>query len=228
MYYGSTVSNETEHQQCVDLTIAYFRERGIASEDYELLVGHDPVKRPDLFLPEFETLIEVKTFKPLQQEREEEQRLSQELLAEQVSAYWHSDFFDRFGDDLSLSRKKFRVNPDYHTAVLFYDLHSIFHKQSPEDLLLGQEYWRLAFPKDALHNSFPVGYGRKKRQLRRDKGNEIGAVVFHTVGNAFKVFHNRFADTIRRIDPDIFALPEDEHFEYIDDSVSPEIKPLER
>jgi hypothetical protein len=104
----------------------------------------------------------------------------------------------------------------------------MFHKQNPEDLLLGQEYYTLAFPNDASQNSVPVGYGRNKRQLRQDKNREIGAVVFHTVGNAFQVFHNRFADTGRRIHPDIFALPEDEHFELIDDSVNPEIKPLEQ
>ena len=70
------MSNQTEHQQCVDLTIAYFQERGIACKDYERQVGHAAVKRPDLFLPEFETLIEVKTLKRLQKEREAEQRLS--------------------------------------------------------------------------------------------------------------------------------------------------------
>ena len=138
------------------------------------------------------------------------------------------DFFDRFGEDLSHSRKKFRVYPEYHTAVLFYDLHSIFHKQSPEDLLLGQESYEIAIPKDKSQTPFPVGYGRKKRQLRRDKSSEIGAVVFHTDDNAFKIFHNRFADSKRRINPNIFALPEDEHFEYIDDYVDPQIVRLKR
>ena len=222
------MSNENEHQRYVNLTIAYFQERGITCEDYEVQVSHDPAKRPDLILPDFGTLLEVKTFKRLQQERQEEQRLSQELLAGKVRAYWRPNFFKRFGDDLSLSRKKFRVYPDHHTAVIFYDLHSIFHKQNPEDLLLGQKSLEIAFPKDAPHDAFPVGYDRKERQLRRDKSREIGAVVFHTDRNAFKVFHNRFADTIRRVNPAIFALPADEHFEYIDDSVNPEIKPLER
>src|SRR5215213_9182218 len=118
------MSNQTEHQQCVDLTIAYFQERGIACKDYELQVGHAAVKRPDLILPEFETLIEVKTLKRLQKEREEEQRLRQDFLAGKVTAYFLPGFFDRFGEDLSDSRKKFRVYLVYHTAVLFYDLHS--------------------------------------------------------------------------------------------------------
>lgn len=222
------MSNETEHQQCVDLTIAYFQVRGIACEDFELQVGHAAVRRPDLTLPEFHTLIEVKTFKRLEKEREEEQRLGQDFLAGKVSAYFYPTFYNRFDKDLRHARQKFREYPKHHTAVLFFDQHSMFHKQSPEDLLLGQEYYTFAFPNDASQNSGPLRYGRNKRQLRQDKNHEIGAVVFHTVGNAFQVFHNRFADTGRRIHPDIFALPEDEHFEYIDDSGDPKIIPFKQ
>ncbi len=222
------MSNQTEHQQSVALTISYFQERGITCVDYETQVGHDASKRPDLFLPDFETLLEVKTFTRQQRERQEEQRLSQEFLSGKVSAYWFPTFYDRFGDDLRDSRQKFRVYPDYHTAVIFYDFHSIFHKQSPEELLLGQESWEIAFPKDEPRKHFLTGYERKNRQLRRDKGNDIGAVVFHVGHNAFKIFHNRFADPIRRINVDIFALPDDEHFEYIDDSVNPQVIPLKQ
>lgn len=224
----NTVSNQTEHQKYVDLTIAYFRERGITCKDYELLVGHAAVKRPDLFLPDFETLIEVKTFTRQERERLEAQRISQEFLAGKVSTYWPPTFFDRFAQDLKHSRKKFRVSPDYHTAVIFYDLHSDIHKQSPEHLLLGQEYWKIIFAEDEPQNATAVGPGRKERQLRKKKNNEIGAVVFPIGRNAFKIFHNSFADPIRRINPDIFALPEDEHFEYIDDNGQPQIIPLER
>jgi hypothetical protein len=220
------MSEQTEHQKLVDLTIARFQERGITCVDYETLLNHDDSKRPDLLLPDFDTFLEVKTFIPKQRERKEEQRIMQELVAGRVSASWQPAFFDRFGDDLSLSSKKFRVYPDYHTAVIIYDLHTFIHKPNPEELLLGQEYWEIAFPANERQNPVPVGYGRKKRQLRRDKNTEIGAVVFSTDRNVYKIFHHRFAEPIRRITPDIFALPEDEHFEYIDDSKDPQIVPL--
>ncbi|MBD0395442.1 MAG: hypothetical protein ICV52_16745 [Microcoleus sp. C1-bin4] len=162
---------------------------------------------------------EVKTFQPKQRELQEAQSLGQELLSGKAVAYWHREFFDRFGRDLSHSRKKFREYPDYHTAVVFYDLHSIFHVQNPEDLLLGEDIWKITT--SGLVPSEP-----KKRQLRRDKNKEIGAVVFHNGRNAFQIFHHHFADPIRRINPAIFGLAEDEHFEYIDDSVNPQIIPF--
>jgi hypothetical protein len=220
MYYGSIVSNQTEHQKCVEFTIACFQERGIHCEDNETRVGHDDVKRSDLILPGFKTLLEVKTFKPKQQERQEEQRIRQELLSGKASAFGYPEFFDRFGDDLKHSRNFFRECPDYHTAVIFYDLH-IFHKVSPEDLLLGQENVTMTISKKEPQKSFPVRSERKKRQRRRDKNQEIGAVVFHSGRNTFQIFHHHFADRIRRINPAIFALPEDEHFLCIDNSVNP-------
>jgi hypothetical protein len=219
MYYGSIVSGKKEHQKCVEFTIACFQERGIRCEDYETRVGHDGPKRPDLILPDFETLLEVKTFQPKQQDLQEEQRLGQELLSGKAVAYWPREFFDRFGEDLKDSRKKFRECPDYHTAVIFYDLHSIFHEQNPEDLLLGKDIWEIT-PSELVPSE------REKRQLRRDKNKEIGAVVFHTGRNAFQIFHHHFAYQKRRINPVIFALSEDKHFEYIDDSVNPQIIPL--
>ncbi len=106
------MSSQREHQESVELTIACFQERGIRCEDNEARVGHDDAKRSDLILPDFETLLEVKTFKPKQQERQEEQRIAQELLSGN-SAYGYPEFFDRFGKDLSHSRKKFRECPNY-------------------------------------------------------------------------------------------------------------------
>ena len=226
MYYDGIVSNQTEHQKCVGHTIACFQERGIRCEDNETQVGDAAAKRPDLILPDLDTLLEVKTLKPKQRELQEAARIWQEARSGKASAYWFPEFFDRFGDDLSDSRKKFREYPDYHTAVIFYDLHSIVHKQIPEDLLLGKEVWTIPFPEKEAQEVFPVGSERKKRQLRRDKSMEIGAVVFHTERNAFKIFHNRFADPIRCIDRSIFALPEDEHFLYIDDREYPQIIPF--
>ncbi len=93
----------------------------------------------------------------------------------------------------------------------------------------GEEYYEFAFLKDDPEQTVLVDYGYKKRHLRRDVNHEIGAVVFHTGKDAFRVFHNHFAEKIRRIDKGIFALSEDEHFEYIDDSVNPQIiKPEEQ
>jgi hypothetical protein len=221
MYYGSIVSSQTDHQKCVEFTIACFRERGIRCEDNEARVGQDDAKRSDLILPDFETLLEVKTFKPKQQERQEEQRIRQELHSGKASAVVPPDLYGRFGDDLKHSRKKFREGPDYHTAVIFYDLHSFVHEVNPEDLLLGQEIWTITVSKRDLQKSFPVRSERKNRQLRRDKNEEVGAVVFHTGRNAFQIFHHYFADPVRRINPDIFALPEDEHFVCIDDKIIP-------
>ena len=48
-------------------------------------------------------------------------------------------------------------------------------------------------------------------------------MVFDIGQNAFRVFYNHFTDKIRRIDKRIFNLPEDEHFEHIDDPVSPNL-----
>jgi hypothetical protein len=81
------MANDTEHQNYVELAFEYFQERGITCEDYETLVGQDDSKRPDLILPDFETFLEVKTFKPKQRELQEEQRIGQEVLSGKVSAY---------------------------------------------------------------------------------------------------------------------------------------------
>ncbi len=62
------VSASSEHQRLVDETIAYFQERDITCIDFEEHVGGETRKRPDLLLPDFNALLEVKTFAP--QERE--------------------------------------------------------------------------------------------------------------------------------------------------------------
>jgi hypothetical protein len=214
---------EIEHQKRVDVTITYFQEREIQCVDFEEYVGHESLKRPDLLLPTVNTLIEVKTFAPQEQEIKEAQRIGKELTEQKASAYWHPTFNDRFGDHLRSARRKFRVYPTYHTAVLFYDLHSFVHEQTPEELLRGQEYFVFANLKADPKQVVQVGYGHNERHLRQDVNTEIGAVIFHTSHNTFKVFHNHFADKIRRIDKRIFPLSEDQHFEYIDDSVEPKI-----
>jgi hypothetical protein len=56
---------------------------------------------------------------------------------------------------------------------------------------------------------------------------EIGAVVFHSGYNTFKIFHNHFADKNRRIRRYIFVLSGDQHFEFVDDNVNPQILKLE-
>ena len=52
----------------------------------------------------------------------------------------------------------------------------------------------------SLGSRFLVDYGYKKRQMRRDVNQQIGAVFFHTGKDTFRVFHNHFAEKIRRID----------------------------
>jgi hypothetical protein len=128
---------------------------------------------------------------------------------------------------LRSARRKFRVYPTYHTAVLFFDLHAFTHEQTPEDLLCGQEYFEFGNLKDYPEQIVQVGYGRNNRHLRRDMNTEIGAVVFHSGHNTFKIFHNHFADKNRRIKRNIFVLSGDQHFEFVDDNVNPQILKLE-
>jgi hypothetical protein len=110
---------EVEHRKCVEATITHFHERRIQCVDFEELVGREGSKRPDLLLPMFNTLLEVKTFAPQEQEIKEAQRIGKELNEGNIAAYWHPTFYDRFGDHLRSARRKFRVYPTYHTAVLF-------------------------------------------------------------------------------------------------------------
>jgi len=92
---------EAEHHKRVQATLTYFQVRGIRCEDFEKRAGPDPAKRPDLLLPDFPTVIEVKTFAPQEQEIKEAQRIGgKELAGGKVSAYWHPTFYDRFGDHL--------------------------------------------------------------------------------------------------------------------------------
>jgi hypothetical protein len=217
------MTTSDDHQKRADDTITCFHERGITCTDFEIHVGHDDSKRPDLWLPEFNTLIEMKTLAPQKREIKEARRIDQEMLEGKVSAYWLPTFHDRFGVHLRSARRKFRAFPTYHTAVLFYDLHTFIHAQTPEDLLRGEEYVTFGFPEDRPEQAVQVGGGYRKRQLRKDLNNEIGAVVFHTGQNTFRVFHNHFAEKLRQIERGIFALPEDEHFEYVDDRVNPQI-----
>ncbi len=95
LFYSTsiTMSTDTDHQKCVDLTIGYFQERGITCQDYEILVGDDPSKRPDLILPDFHTFLEAKTFSPEQKECEEEQRFGHDLMAGKVVTYWPPTYY---------------------------------------------------------------------------------------------------------------------------------------
>jgi hypothetical protein len=222
------MSAANDHQELVDQTIAEFNRRGIECIDFEKHVGKKATKRPDLLLPDFNTLLEVKTFAPQKREIEEEQRIAREFSGGQAAAYWHPTFHERFAKDLRSARRKFREHPTHHTAVLFYDLHSFVFTQTPEELLRGEEYFEYAFPKDRTEQARQVGYGRRMRQLRRDLNREIGAVVFDIGQNAFRVFYNYHTDKIRRIDKRIFASPVDEHFTYIDDPVKPQFIRLDK
>jgi hypothetical protein len=212
----------------VDQTVTYFEARGISSIDFEKHVGEKATKRPDLLLPEFNTLIEVKTFAPQKREIEEEERIARELSGGQAAGYWHLVFHERFADHLRSARRKFREYPTHHTAVLFYDLHTFVFAQTPEELLRGQEYHEYVYPRDNPKLTVGYRFGYKDRQLRRDLNREIGAVVFDIGHNAFRVFYNHFTDKVRRIDKGIFNLPGDEHFAYIDDPVSPRFIRLDK
>jgi hypothetical protein len=216
------MSASDDHQKLVDQTIAQFARRSVACIDFEKHVGEARTKRPDLWLPDFHALVEVKTFAPQKREIEEEQRIAKELNEGQASAYWHPLFVERFKDQLKSARRKFREYPTHSTIVLFYYLHSFIFEQTPEELLRGQEYFEFVFPKDKPQQTVQYGFGYKDRQLRRDLNQEIGAVVFDIGQNAFRVFYNHFTDKIRRIDKRIFNLPEDEHIEYVDNPVSPQ------
>jgi hypothetical protein len=222
------MSASEDHQKLVDQTIAEFKKRGIECIDFEKHVGETGTKRPDLLLPVFNTLLEVKTFAPQKREIEEERRIAKEASGGQAAAYWYPTFHERFAKDLGSARRKFREYPTHHTAVLFYDLHSFTFAQIPEELLRGQEYHEYVFPRD--NPQLTVGYrsGYKDRQLRPDLNQEIGAVVFDIGHNAFRVFYNYFTHKVRRIDTRIFALPVDEHFVYIDDPVSPQFIRLDK
>jgi hypothetical protein len=222
------MSAADDHQKLVDQAIADLKKRGVECIDFEKHVGETGSKRPDLLLPDFNTLVEVKTFAPQKREIEEEQRIAKELRGSQASAYWQPVFHKRFGKDLGSARRKFKEYPTHHTAVLFYDLHSFIFAQTPEELLRGEEYFEFAFPKDRTEQARQVGYGHRMRQLRRDLNREIGAVIFDIGQNAFRVFYNHFTDKVRRIDKRIFNSPVDEHFTYIDDPVKPQFIRLDK
>ena len=81
------MSASEDHQKLVDQTIAEFKKRGIECIDFEKHVGETGTKRPDLWLPDFHALVEVKTFAPQKREIEEEQRIAKELSGGQASAY---------------------------------------------------------------------------------------------------------------------------------------------
>jgi hypothetical protein len=222
------MSASEDHQKLVDQTIAEFKKRGIKCIDFEKHVGEKATKRPDLLLPDFNTLVEVKTFARQKREVEEEQRIAKELNESQATGYWQPVFHKRFGKDLKSARRKFMEHPTRPTAVLFYDLHTFIHAQTPEDLLRGQECHEYVFPKDNPQQTVGYRFGYKDRQLRRDLNQEIGAVVFDIGHNAFRVFYNHFTHKVRRIDKRLFNLPVDEHFEYVDDPVSPRFIRLDK
>jgi hypothetical protein len=222
------MSASDDHQKLVDQTIAEFAKRSVDCIDFEKHVGETGTKRPDLWLPDFHALVEVKTLAPQKREIEEEQRIARELNGGQASAYWHPLFVERFRDQLKRARRKFREYPTHSTVVLFYDLHSFVFAQTPEELLRGQEYHEYVFLRENPQQTVRHRFGYKDRQLRRDLNQEIGAVVFDVGQNAFRVFYNHFTHKIRRIDKRIFNLPEDEHFEYVDDPVSPRFIRLDK
>jgi hypothetical protein len=222
------MSASDEHQKRVNDTMARIEKRGITCIDFERQVGQESTaKRPDLWLPDFNTLLEVKTFIPQKREIKEVERIAKEVREDEVSDFWIPLFVQRFRDHLKSARQKFRVYPRHHTAVLFYDLHSFIHAQTPEELLRGEEYYEFGYLKENPRQTVLLDHGYRKRQLRQDLNTEIGAVVFHKGHNSFKVFHNHSADKIRRIDRSIFALSEDEHFEYVDNPRNPQIIKLE-
>jgi hypothetical protein len=51
------MSASEDHQKLVDQTIAEFKKRGIECIDFEKHVGEKATKRPDLLLPDFNTLV---------------------------------------------------------------------------------------------------------------------------------------------------------------------------
>lgn len=222
------MSASEDHQKLVDQTIAEFKKRGMECIDFEKLVGETGRKRPDLCLPDFHTLVEVKTFAPQKREIEEEQRIAKELREEEATGYWHPLFVERFRDQLQTARRKFREYPTHSTIVLFYDLHSFIFAQTPEELLRGEEFYKFGNLIENPQQTVLLDHGYRKRQLRPDLNQEIGAVVFDIEQNTFRVFYNYFTDKVRRIDKRIFNLPVDEHFVYVDDPVSPRFIRLDK
>jgi hypothetical protein len=215
----------SEHDKCVNIVIDYFKSQNIRCEDFEKIVGPTGPKRPDLLLPDFKTLIEIKTFLPT-----ENQMKMEEYLVEQANLGISiaSDLpieRDRFDDDLTDSRRKFREFPDYSTTVIFFDLHKWIHAQIPE-LLLGGEtrihYDTSKFPAE------PIISEQRERPVRRDWNTEIGAIVFFEKSrNIYKVYYNVFAELSRRISSDIFKSGGNEHYDFVSDIIQPKFSKIE-
>jgi hypothetical protein len=211
------------HKNCIDVLKIWLQERNIDCVDFEEKVGNQDVKRPDLLLPSYNTLIEVKTMQPKEDQISEEKRITQDLQASRVASYFHPTFRERFFDDLKQARKQFRGFPNHSTAVIFFDFHSSFHRQDPIMLLRGQQYLTIAVPKNPKIKPFPIKSGHSDRPLRHDLNNEIGAVVFPFDRNEFRVFYNQTADESRKIPKGLFSSPKDKHYKYFDDNNNPVI-----
>jgi len=217
------VKIKSSHDKCIQTLKLWFEERSIACVDFEERMGNQNIKRPDLLLPVFRTLIEVKTIQPQEQEINEERRIAQDLKTTRITTYWHPEFRGRFLDDLKEARRQFRNFSSYSTAVIFFDFHSTFHRQDPVTLLRGQEYLTVAVPKDPKIPPHPIKSGHNERPLRHDLNNEIGAVIFATDRNTFSIYHNQAAEKIRRLPKEVFSLQQDKHFKYYDDKINPKI-----
>lgn len=181
----------------------YFKKRGVHCVDFEKEAGNQPVKRPDLYLPDFHTFTEIKTFHEMEAEQKETERMLNELETEGITTNWPPTFYSRFDDDLKDSRKKFRNHPDAATAVIFFDVHGAFHSQDIEEIILGEEVVNIS-----AHSMRTI---HRKQSIQPNKNNELGAVVEHLGNNKFKVIHNSFAEKHRRINPEIFKNEGDIH-----------------
>lgn len=213
----------SEHDKCKKIVIEYFLENKIKCNDFEKEIGDKKIKRPDLVLPQLETLIEVKTLQPNEQERIEQKDLMRKLQSEGCATYWIPEFFERFSEDLKDANRKFRNFLGYSTTVIFFDLHSYFHRQDFSRLIKGQNFITV----DTKQKLNIIKYGYQKRALRKNKNKEIGAIAVCSNNKSFDVYHIEQANSARKIKLEIFSSPNDRHYLFIDHHTNPLIKKLE-
>lgn len=193
-----TKQKTRKHDECVKHFSQLMQRRGLECEKFEIQVYKEGHKQPDLIIPRFNTLVEIKTLQPEKTDIDRVQDIETQLKNKNIANYKHPDYHQRFLDLLESARRQFRSHLGYSTMVVVYDLFEFWVKQDPQILMEGQQKIQVSVPKDTSLSSRVTEVFFHEKPFRESLNTEIGAVVFlKRDSEDLVVYINNFANRVQ-------------------------------
>ena len=194
------------HANCVRDFIAQMKLRRIRCMYFEGIPSLRNMKQPDLLIPSYKVLVEIKTLQPEPEDEKILADINRQIKKGGLASYSHPDYYERHLRLISAARKQFRPHKGFKSLVVVYDMFDFFLKQDPQILMEGMQKIIVRVSRDPRHKSYVSSVEYDHKPFRGNLNTEIGAVAFRKrQGDGFIVYQNILADRSRTLGTSLFT-----------------------